>query len=370
MFEDDATVDSESNQQPPSDAFDWHAAIDSARTLQDVPKSNPETGARGATDFAASLSTDASSVMSSPTDPAALTSPAASTPTAASAISGNQDAPITGAAASGDASPAPAGVGNAGVGNLAALGPTTSTAINATPTALGSTAIANANVSASPDGAASTAPLISGSDHSGHVGMSADQVAPPLSLDPVKQLLEPTPSQAATGSGSTSVASPAITGPTLGPILGGLPDVALLGARPSDGGIAPVHPDGDAKPKALDTLASVAPMTKAAAADAASIPSMVESGANAILLSAHDGTVAAGGAVGVPGPKQGASGAPIIPAPSITPDVLATRDQLASAIATANPTAAAMTTSPAQAAPAPLVPTLGADTHTLHMHGG
>jgi hypothetical protein len=100
MFEDDATVNSESNQQPPSDAFDSHAAIDSARTLQDVPKSNPEMGARGATDFAASLSTDASSVMSSPTDPAALTSPAASTPTAASAISGNQDAPITGAAAS------------------------------------------------------------------------------------------------------------------------------------------------------------------------------------------------------------------------------------------------------------------------------
>jgi hypothetical protein len=234
---------------------------------------------------------------------------------------------------------------------------------------LGSTAIANANVSASPDGAASTAPLISGSDHSGHVGMSADQVAPPLSLDPVKQLLEPTPSQAATGSGSTSVASPAITGPTLGPILGGLPDVALLGARPSDGGIAPVHPNGDAKPTALDTLASVAPMIKAAAADAALIPSMVESGAKGILLSAHDGTVASGGAVGLPGPKLGPNGAPIIPAPSITPDVLAARDQLASAIATANPTDAAMTTSPAQAAPAPLVPTLGADTHTLHMHG-
>ena len=176
--------------------------------------------------------------------------------------------------------------------------------------------------------------------------------------------------QAATGSGSTSAASTAIPGPTLGPMLGGLPDVALLGARPSDGGIAPVHSDGDAKPKTLDTLASVAPMTKAAVADAASIPSMVESGTKAILLSAHDGTVAPGGAVGLPGPKLGAGGAPIISAPSITPDVLAARDQLASAIATANPTAAAITTSPAHAAPAPLVPTLGADTHTLHMHGG
>ena len=98
---------------------------------------------------------------------------------------------------------------------------------------------------------------------------------------------------------------------------------------------------------------------------------MIETGAKAIRSPAHYGTVAAAGVAGLPAPKPAVAGTPSTAAPSIAPDLLAARDQLASAIATANPMAAAITTSPTHGAPASLlVPTLGADTHTLHMHGG
>ena len=147
-------------------------------------------------------------------------------------------------------------------------------------------------------------------------------------------------------------------------------DAALAGALPKDSGIAPGHPDGAAEPKTPDAVSAVAPTIKAAAADPPSIPSSVEAGAKAILFAAHEGTVAAGGVAGLPTAKPVIAGAPAISAPSITPDLLAARDQLVSAIAAANPTAAAITTPPTQAVSAPLVPTLGADTHTLHMHGG
>jgi hypothetical protein len=144
----------------------------------------------------------------------------------------------------------------------------------------------------------------------------------------------------------------------------------LADAPPSGGVVTSVNPDASAEAKASESSPAVAPIIEAAVASPASIASMVETGAKAILLSAHDGSAAAGSAAGPPASKAGVVGAPAIASPGITPDVLVARDQLASAIATATPTAAAITTSPTHDAPAPLVPTLGADTHTLHMQGG
>ena len=343
MFDDDnAAAASGLNPQPPSDATQSAAAGDTTRTLQGVPDTNPNMGTRGATDLIAQ-SANASSIDATP-PPSLIPTPAtaqALSPTAplmsaaASATSASQDAPTTAAAATGDTSTTAAEVAN-----MAVPAATTSTMINATtPVSRNST------------------------------DTSSDQPTSAPILDPVKQLLGSTQTQAATGSGSTSAVSPAALGPPLGPMLDGPLDVGSVGAPPGDGGITTVHADAGER-KASDSSPAAAPTTKSAPPDSASIASMVESGAKAILLSAHDASTAAGNVAGAPAPKSGVVGAPIIAAPSITPDVLVARDQLASAIATANPAAAAITSSPTQGAPAPLVPTLGADTHTLHMHGG
>ena len=362
MFDDDATAESGSNPEPPSDAVDPRAAADTTQTVQESSGPNPKMGVGAAADLIAPsnnalstnsvFSTDAPPSISSPTVPQALSSAALSTSTAALAISGGQDAQTTATVVGGDTSPSPRNVANTAASGDA-------------------TAIGNAGVAALPDGAASTTPSGFDSDHVSQLGTSADQSVSPPSLDPVKQLLGPTQTEVATDSGSTSPPSTANPGPTLGPIIDAPLDLASMGAPPSDGSITPVHPlDASAKPKTSDPLPAAAPTTKATAADSPSVASMIETGAKAILLSAHDGTVAAGGAAGLPAPKPAVIGAPAMAAPSITPDVLAARDQLASAIATANPAPAAITTLPTQAAPVPLVPTLGADTHTLHMHGG
>src|SRR5262249_17941064 len=123
-----------------------------------------------------------------------------------------------------------------------------------------------------------------------------------------------------------------------------------------------------------DTLAGATAgdtANEATPANAGSVASLVESGAKAILLATHDKSAADSGA-GQPlaAAKPDAANAPMIAAPSITPELLSARDQLASAIATASPAAAAITTSPAQATPGAVIPTLGTDTHALHSHGG
>ena len=189
MFEDDATVDSESDQQPPSEALTralqsikqerckalpnrtriWARAvppisppIEHRRVVGDVIPNRP-----GGADVTRSFNTNGSL----------------------------HDIRKPGPANNGRCYVRRCVTGTSRCWSGVWPGPTTSTTINATPSTLGLTAIANTSVSASPDGAASTAPLISGGDHSGHVGISADQVAPPLSLDPAKQLLEPTPNR-------------------------------------------------------------------------------------------------------------------------------------------------------------------------------
>jgi hypothetical protein len=111
----------------------------------------------------------------------------------------------------------------------------------------------------------------------------------------------------------------------------------------------------------------------AAPAAAPSLGPLIESGARAILLQSDAAPSAASpppdarSRHGVPG-----DGAPAF-TPAFAPDILSARDQLASAIATASPETAAITTLTPTHATGLQVATLGADLHALkplQAHGG
>jgi len=108
-----------------------------------------------------------------------------------------------------------------------------------------------------------------------------------------------------------------------------------------------------------DSATAVAPPADAAAP---SLGPLIESGARAILLQSDAAPSAANPRLDAR-PRHGvtADGAP-----AFAPDILSARDQLASAIATASPETAGLTTlTPAHSADI-RVPTLGADIHAMH----
>jgi hypothetical protein len=136
--------------------------------------------------------------------------------------------------------------------------------------------------------------------------------------------------------------------------------------------VAPDHSISPAAP--AGTIATDGNVTHAdASATPPSIGTLIESGTKSILLATDASPT-------TPGPWTSAA-APPMPVqrgradhggdvtPNFAPDVLAARDQLASAIATASPQTAAITTLPPVHTVGVPLPTLGGDVHAGHGHG-
>jgi hypothetical protein len=224
-------------------------------------------------------------------------------------------------------------------------------------------------------------------DHDGHAlnSLSGPSLAPvfdvtnsataprdssPLSL--LTSLSDAAPEHGAAAAGQTTfLGSPETRSTTSAAAMTAETTSAPAGASAPAGVNAPAH-SGNATQDVTGNATTLDAANKPAPANPGSIASLVESGTKAILLASPDrsaGDAGAGASLLAAARTGGASG-PVIAAPSFTPELLSARDQLASAIATASPAAAAITTLPAQATPAATITTLGADTHALHSHGG
>jgi hypothetical protein len=153
-------------------------------------------------------------------------------------------------------------------------------------------------------------------------------------------------------------------------------DFALRTGTATAGSTSDVAPDHSISPPApAGTIATDGNGTHAdASAAPPSIGTLIESGTKSILLATDASPT-------TPGPWTSAA-APPMPVqrgradhggdvtPNFAPDVLAARDQLASAIATASPQAAAITTLPPVHTIGVPLPTLGGDVHAGHgQHG-
>jgi hypothetical protein len=135
-----------------------------------------------------------------------------------------------------------------------------------------------------------------------------------------------------------------------------------------------ITPSAPASTVSADSNATHADATHAdASAAPPSIGTLIESGTKSILLATDASPT-------TPGPWTSAA-APAMPVqrgnadhggdvtPNFAPEVLTARDQLASAIATASPQAAAITTLPPVHTVGVALPTLGGDVHAAHGHG-
>lgn len=128
----------------------------------------------------------------------------------------------------------------------------------------------------------------------------------------------------------------------------------------------------DAAGSGTGGLASDEATTHQAQATSPSTGALVESGAKAILLATDESSSRNGPHASVADLPLGSASSQVHSAAhtaaAFSPGVLGARDQLASAIATATPEAAAMTTLPTSQTIAAAIPTLGSDVHALQKH--
>lgn len=138
---------------------------------------------------------------------------------------------------------------------------------------------------------------------------------------------------------------------------------------------APAHDDAhgsghhnDAASSGTSLLASDGAETHHAQAAPPSSGALVEAGTKAILLASDESPNRIGPHASAADFAPGATPSHSHTTAAFSPAVLGARDQLASAIATATPEAAAITTLPPPQAAGAAIPTLGSDMHALQKH--
>jgi len=230
---------------------------------------------------------------------------------------------------------------------------------------------------------------------SSHTQHADHRISPTLDILPLDNIVDPAPRHNSTGEdsgrpahGSHDRSDPILSLPTSGHADAGHPNAAhpdattaladvlkIDGASDDAGhGVGANHNDtassGTAKLASDDATSHDAAIHQ----DSMTPPStgaLVESGTKAILLATDDSpnrigphASAADFAISAPSHVHAAAHATA----AFNPGVLGARDQLASAIATATPETAAMTTLPSSQITGAAIPTLGGDVHALQKH--